>query len=50
MHANSTFDDYLHLRFEGKHILFQTLPLESFPTFLGASILTIVICLIERQV
>lgn len=47
MHMDG-WEDYLHFSFLGEHILVKTLPLNSFANFIWGTLLTVVLCLIER--
>lgn len=40
--------DYLHVDFLGEHILFRSLRLQSFSSFLLSSILITTLCILER--
>lgn len=47
MHMDG-WEDYLHFSFLGEHILVKTLPLNSFANFIWGTLLTVLLCLIER--
>ena len=42
------WEDYLHFKFRGEHVLFEILPLDSYGNFLVGSVLTAILCLLER--
>jgi len=43
------WEDYLHFTFRGEHILFEILLLDSYGTFFVGSVLTALLCLLERS-
>lgn len=40
--------DYLHFTFRGEHVLFEILPLNGYGNFFLGSVLTALLCLLER--
>jgi hypothetical protein len=44
------WEDYLHITFLGEHVLFPSVRLTSFSTFVSAAALSATICLTERCV
>ncbi|KIM88931.1 hypothetical protein PILCRDRAFT_813930 [Piloderma croceum F 1598] len=48
MHMDG-WEDYLHFSFLGEHVLLESLPLNSFSSFIWGTLLTVSLCLAERS-